>query len=41
MKWFKNLKVGSKLIFGFAVMIFFMAAIGFNGYRSSKAINDE
>ncbi len=39
MKWFKNLKVGSKLIFGFAVMIFFMAAIGFNGYRSSKNIN--
>ena len=39
MKWFRNLKVGSKLIFGFAVMILFMGAIGFNGYRSSKTIH--
>ena len=39
MKWFRNLKVGSKLIFGFAVMILFTGAIGFNGYRSSKTIH--
>ena len=39
MKWFRNLKVGSKLIFGFAVMILFMGVIGFNGYRGSKTIH--
>jgi methyl-accepting chemotaxis protein len=39
MKWFRNLKVGSKLIFGFAVMILFIVAIGINGYRSSQNIH--
>ncbi len=39
MKWFKNLKIGTKLILGFTIMIIFMAAIGFNGYRASKQIH--
>ena len=38
MKWFNNLKIRIKLIFGFAVMILFMGIIGFTGYRSVKNI---
>ena len=39
MKWFRNLTVGKKLFFGFAVMILLLGVIGFNGYRSSSNIN--
>ena len=39
MKWFSNLKAGSKLIFGFAMMMFFICAIGINGYGSGNTIN--
>ncbi|GAK55060.1 methyl-accepting chemotaxis sensory transducer [Candidatus Vecturithrix granuli] len=34
MKWFKNLKVHTKLALGFALMIVFMGIIGVSGYRS-------
>jgi methyl-accepting chemotaxis protein len=37
-KWFKNFKVGAKLIIGFSVMILFMGVIGFTGYRSVSSI---
>ena len=39
MKWFKNLKVGPKLVFGFTVMILIAACLGFVGYRSATVIN--
>ena len=39
MKWFKDLKVGGKLIFGFSVMVIFIGVIGVAGYRSAKNIN--
>jgi len=38
MKWFNNLKIGVKLILGYAVMILFMGIIGFTGYKSVKNI---
>ncbi|MCK9295195.1 MAG: methyl-accepting chemotaxis protein [Desulfobulbaceae bacterium] len=38
MEWFKNLKVGARLIASFAVMIIFMAVIGMVGYRSIDVI---
>ncbi len=38
MKWFKELKVGGKLILGFSMMIVFMCVIGFSGYRSANNI---
>jgi len=37
-KWFKNLKVGAKLIASFSVMLVFMAVIGIIGYRSIAVI---
>ncbi len=39
MKWFKNLTIGAKLIFGFSIMILLMGIIGFTGYRSTANIN--
>ena len=39
MKWFRRLKIGSKLAFGFSIMILMMAVIGFSGYRSISKIN--
>jgi len=41
MKWFKNLKVGSRLVFGFLIMILFMGIIGFTGFSSVKNINSK
>ena len=38
MRWFKNFKIGSKLIIGFSIMILFMGTIGFMGYNSTKII---
>ena len=38
MKWFKNLKIGARLILGFSIMILFMGIIGFTGYRSINNI---
>jgi len=39
MKWFKNLKVGHKLVLGFSIMIFFMGIIGYAGFHSIEKIN--
>ena len=39
MKWFRNLKVGSKLVFGFSIMILIIGIIGFLGYRSIGKVN--
>jgi methyl-accepting chemotaxis protein len=39
MKWFRNLKVGSKLVFGFSTMILIMGVIGVTGYLSMSKIN--
>ncbi|RJR38694.1 MAG: methyl-accepting chemotaxis protein, partial [Desulfobacteraceae bacterium] len=39
MKYFKNLRIRWKLIFGFGVIILFTIAIGFNGYQSAQKIN--
>ncbi len=39
MKRFKESKVGTKLVFGFSSMIFFMALIGFFGYSGIGTIN--
>ena len=39
MRWFKKLKVGSKLVFGFSVMILIAAIIGFTGYVSMTRID--
>ena len=39
MKWFKNLKVGHRLVFGFSIMILFMGIIGYMGYNSVEKIN--
>ena len=38
MKWFRNLKIGSKLVSGFSIMILIMGIIGFTGYRSIAKI---
>ncbi|RJX25430.1 MAG: hypothetical protein C4531_17190 [Desulfurivibrio sp.] len=37
-KWFRNLKVGAKLLASFSVMLVFMAVIGIAGYRSIAVI---
>lgn len=37
--WFRNLKVGSKLVFGFSTMILIVGIIGFFGYNSVYNIN--
>jgi methyl-accepting chemotaxis protein len=39
MQWFRNLKVGSKLVFGFSTMILIMGIIGVTGYLSMSKIN--
>ncbi|MBN1102254.1 MAG: MCP four helix bundle domain-containing protein [Deltaproteobacteria bacterium] len=39
MKWTKNLKIGTKLVLGFSLMILFMAAIGLAGYRGVNTVN--
>jgi methyl-accepting chemotaxis protein len=39
MKWFRNLKIGSKLVFGFSTMILIMGVIGVTGYLSMSKIN--
>jgi methyl-accepting chemotaxis protein len=39
MKLFRKFKVGTKLIFGFSIMIVLMAAIGFTGYQSINRVN--
>jgi len=39
MKWFKNLKVGSRLMFGFSIMILFIGIIGYIGYNSVQKMN--
>ncbi len=39
MKWIRNLKVGTKLMLGFSLMILFMGVIGFVGYSSSRNIH--
>ena len=41
MKWFANLKIGKKLGLGFAVMIAFIAIIGFVGFHNVTAIQGE
>ena len=41
MKWFKNLKVGPRLVFGFSIMILFMGIIGLTGFSSVKNINSK
>ncbi len=41
MKWFKHLKIGTKLLSGFFVMILFMGIIGFTGYNSARHIGDD
>jgi methyl-accepting chemotaxis protein len=39
MKWFRNLKIGSKLIAGFSIMILIMGIIGYTGFSSVNTIN--
>ncbi len=34
MKWFKNLKIRTKLMLGFALVLLFMGGVGLTGYRS-------
>jgi len=41
MKWLKELKVSTKLVLGFSIMLVFMLGIGFTGYRSVKIINHD
>ena len=38
MKWIKNLKVGTKLLLGFSIMILFMGIVGLTGFRSTANI---
>jgi len=38
MKWFRDAKVGIKLVLGFAVMIVMMGLIGFSGYRGVSKV---
>jgi methyl-accepting chemotaxis protein len=41
MQWIRNLKVGTKLMLGFSLMILIMGVIGFTGYLSSKHIQKQ
>ena len=41
MKWFRDLKIRKKLMFGFLIMILFMGIIGFAGYGATYKINHE
>ncbi len=36
--WFRNLKIGHKLVLGFSLLLFFMGLIGVTGYYSIKRI---
>ena len=38
MNWFKKLKIGIKLVFGFSVMILLLGIVSFTGYRSTNTI---
>ena len=38
MNWFRDAKVGIKLVLGFAIMIVMMGLIGFSGYRGVSRI---
>ena len=38
MHWFKKLKIGTKLVFGFSVMILLLGIVSFTGYRSTNTI---
>jgi methyl-accepting chemotaxis protein len=40
MKWFRNLKIGSRLMIGFTLMILVSACLGGIGYRSIAVINE-
>ena len=39
MKWFKDLKVGHRLVLGFSIMILFLGIIGYAGYHSVEKMN--
>ena len=41
MNFLKNLKIGKKLMLGFAVIILFMTVIGLNGFRSVFQIEED
>jgi methyl-accepting chemotaxis protein len=41
MKWFRDLKIGKKLLLGFAFMIVFMAVIGLTGYNGAKRMHKD
>jgi methyl-accepting chemotaxis protein len=41
MKWFRDLKIGAKLLLGFSFMILFMGIIGFTGYSSAKKMHHD
>jgi len=38
MQWFRQLKVGGKLVTGFAVMVVIVGGVGFTGYLCSRSI---
>ncbi len=40
MNWFRNLKVGAKLVLGFTIMILIIGVVSFTGYRSTSAIEN-
>jgi len=40
MNWYRKLKIGARLAFGFALMIGLMGVIGFTGYRGIKTIEE-
>ncbi len=40
MKWFINLKIGSRLALGFSIMIVVMGVIGFTGFSSTKEVDN-
>jgi methyl-accepting chemotaxis protein len=40
MKWFLNLKTGSKLILSFVIISVILAVVGFNGLNNMSSIND-
>ncbi len=39
-KWLMNMRIGTKLLLGFSLMVVLMGTIGYAGYRSSKAIKE-
>ncbi len=38
MKWFGNMPIGTQLRLGISLVVFFMLVVGFNGYRSIRAV---